>query len=224
VRLLTALISCTALLLAACGGSEESQQAQTQVQTEPVHLDEATVLARNAAAQLTTNFQKTLKSELMSAISEHGADGAIDVCAEVAPMVTDSHSIKGWTIQRVSEKFRNPRNKATGEQVVILDYFRDTVEAPPNFYEDWTYADTDTTYHYYQPIYVSDLCLNCHGDMQTLAPGVLQAVRKRYPSDKAVGYKTGDLRGMFVVTARWPEAEAFARTLVHDSTFQETAQ
>lgn len=224
MRLLLALVSISALLLAACGGSDEQQQTQTQVQTEPVHLDEATVLARNAAAQLTTNFQKTLKGELMTAIREHGADGAIDVCAEVAPMVTDSHSIKGWTIQRVSEKYRNPKNRATGEQVVILGYFKDTADAPPDFYEDWTYTDSDTTYHYYQPIYVSDLCLNCHGDMQTLAPGVLQAVRKRYPSDKAVGYKTGDLRGMFVVTADWPEGETYARTLVHDSTFQEPLQ
>lgn len=201
-------------LLAGCQSTDQ-QAEKPVVQPEDMSLDNETVLARNASERLVMSFTNRLKGELMAAIAAHEPVGAIKVCKEVAPAIADSTSTDGWTVRRVTDKFRNPDNRATLAELEILARFNDP--AAPKFIERWDKTDSTNTYSYYEPIRVGSLCLNCHGELQTLAPGVMQAVRKQYPGDKATGYQVGDLRGMFVVTADWPKAEGLARELVHDS-------
>jgi hypothetical protein len=194
-------------LLAACGGSEEpAPPPDTGQQTES---DDSTAVARAASDALVARFMSDLKSELSSAVREKGAAGAISVCAETAPAVADSHSTDGWSIRRVSDKNRNPNNRATLAEQEILAQFA-VADSSPAFVELWIDTDSGAVYHYYRPIRVQPLCLNCHGGIQTLAPGVMNAVRKHYPLDKAIGYRPGDLRGMFVVESFWREARESA--------------
>ena len=208
-----AVVSLVAVFGPGCQSSDKSSE-KLEATVEPT-LDHQTILARNASERLVMDFTGKLKSELMSAIAAHQPAGAIGVCKAVAPAIADSHSVNGWTIRRVTDRFRNPDNRATLAEQEILAKFRDSLA--PKFIEKWDKSDSTNAYTYYEPIKVSALCLNCHGELQTLAPGVLQAVRKEYPNDKATGYQVGDLRGMFVVTAQWPEGEAFAEQLVKDS-------
>ena len=42
------------------------------------------------------------------------------------------------------------------------------------------------------------VCLACHGE--NLAQGVQETITTLYPNDKATGFKSGDIRGAFVVT------------------------
>jgi hypothetical protein len=53
--------------------------------------------------------------------------------------------------------------------------------------------------------------------MQTLGTGVYRTLKRLYPLDKATGYKTGELRGMFVVEANWPEGIEYAEQIITDS-------
>jgi hypothetical protein len=55
--------------------------------------------------------------------------------------------------------------------------------------------------------------LKCHGDLQTVDLNLWKETRIAYPYDKATGYKEGDLRGMFVVNAAYPEGLEVARAL-----------
>jgi hypothetical protein len=206
------ILLCTllcSLIAAGCG----SEKPETQTGTTQVANTYPTELARAAAQTLVKDFSTELKGELLSAIKEHEVVGAITVCQTVAPRVADSLSLEGWTIGRVSAKNRNPRNRATAEELEVLATFADTGATPPEYQEIWDTSDSIVVYRYYQPITTAPLCLKCHGDMQTLAPGVLTAVREAYPGDKATGYSSGELRGMFVVSARWPEAEDMAKRL-----------
>jgi hypothetical protein len=207
IRILIAVCLC----LAGC----QSESEDTQAVPQPAPAAAATAeLVQVAAGELVNRFQKTLKTELMNAIAARQASGAIEVCRDVAPIVSDSFSAEGWTIRRVSDKNRNPENRATLEELAILAGFVENADGPSAFVLIDTLAEDSTRiFRYYAPIYTQQLCLSCHGGMQTLSPGVYQAVKKTYPDDKAVGYTIGQVRGMFVVEAKWPEGEPLARVL-----------
>ncbi|MBN2825007.1 MAG: DUF3365 domain-containing protein, partial [Campylobacterales bacterium] len=53
-------------------------------------------------------------------------------------------------------------------------------------------------YKVYQPIYMMKMCLSCHGDNATRDKQADAIIQAKYTSDKAVGYKEGDFRGVFV--------------------------
>ena len=39
------------------------------------------------------------------------------------------------------------------------------------------------------------LCATCHGE--SVEPALLARIRERYPEDQAVGFRVGELRGLF---------------------------
>lgn len=211
-----------ALLIAVIGcGGEKKETAQTNTVTDTTALrtqDQA--ILTEASQQLIDRYQNDLRANLMKAIAESGVVGAISVCRDVAPAIADSNSVYGWSIRRVSEKYRNPDDRPTVEEKAILAGFAPQASVPPEYVENWNTTDSVTEYRFYEPIYVQPLCLKCHGDLQTLAPGVLSAVKKYYPDDRATGYKDGQLRGMFVIEVLYPEGMAHARQLIGDTTAQ----
>lgn len=208
----------SAILALLAGCTADKQDNGDTGSPEPAQSDYAASsdLYEAAARKLVGEFSKDLKGELMAALAEADAAGALDVCQKVAPAVADSYSVGGWTIRRVSEKFRNPDNRADTTELRILAQFADSTR--PVFLHNWTETDSGAVYTYYQPIRTMGLCLKCHGDMQTLAPGVYQRLRKLYPLDRATGYKADELRGMFVVRAEWPVGEAYAVQFLAGST------
>jgi hypothetical protein len=48
---------------------------------------------------------------------------------------------------------------------------------------------------YVEPIYLSPLCVTCHGE--AVEPALLERIRALYPDDAAVGFRVGELRGLF---------------------------
>jgi hypothetical protein len=62
-------------------------------------------------------------------------------------------------------------------------------------------ADEKGMVHYFKPILLQPLCLNCHGNEELdISPAVLAMLKKEYPEDKATGFAAGDLRGMWHIT------------------------
>jgi hypothetical protein len=54
----------------------------------------------------------------------------------------------------------------------------------------------DGAVHYYKPILVQAMCLNCHGSVpDQIQPDVLAKIDSLYPGDLARGYRDGQLRG-----------------------------
>jgi hypothetical protein len=43
------------------------------------------------------------------------------------------------------------------------------------------------------------ICGSCHGPERTLGPGVSARLAQRYPEDRAIGFRDGDIRGWFWV-------------------------
>jgi hypothetical protein len=52
--------------------------------------------------------------------------------------------------------------------------------------------------HYFKPIILQPMCWSCHGIAGSdIQPGAMEEIKKRYPSDLAIGFSEGDLRGMW---------------------------
>jgi hypothetical protein len=204
-----------ALLLCSCGSQPKTEtEPEPAVEPSPEYADDM-ALYTQAAQQLVADLSRQLKDELLSAMSDGDAVSAIKVCALKASELTSAHAAGGWSIKRISNRNRNPNNRANFTETVLLAIFADA--AGDRSTETWTESDSGTTYQYFKPILTAPFCLKCHGDMQTLEPGVFTALKKLYPLDKATGYKAGELRGMFVVEAKWPEGRGYAEQLLPDS-------
>ena len=54
-------------------------------------------------------------------------------------------------------------------------------------------------YRYSKPLLISKKCLLCHGKKTMLPKSIKEILAKKYPNDKAVDFKIGDIRGMISI-------------------------
>jgi hypothetical protein len=140
-------------------------------------------------------FKAALRQALAEALARGGPVAAIDVCATVAPRLAAEASRDGVTVGRASHRLRNPANRAPGWVDSLLTQLELTAGAGSRAV-DLGGGRTG----YVEPIHVQPVCLACHG--AELAPGVAEALARRYPDDAARDYQSGDFRGVF-----WVELE-----------------
>ena len=203
--------------LAGCGGEQTAETDIPEPDSSSVTESELIGARIDAASEkLIASFASSVLSELTLAFQEDRITDALRVCGEAAPMVPDSIPAEGWALRRVTENYRNPDNRATLDELEIIAQFADVLDAP-DYIGCWEESDSLMVYRYYQPIRVLPVCLKCHGNFQTLQPGILTRIKKAYPTDRATGYSSGDLRGMYIVEVSWPEGEYLAAWLLGDS-------
>lgn len=136
------------------------------------------------------SYGKQLKSELVLGMKK-GPKNAIDVCKKQAPKVAAKVSTDKVKVGRVSHKPRNPDNKArTWMAGSIQEYL--SGKKPKGLTK---VKIDDSKVGYIMPIKTGPLCLTCHGD--NVAADLRKDILKRYPSDKALGFKAGEIRGFF---------------------------
>jgi len=206
------LIALTASL---CLVSTDMAPAESELQSE---FDQD--LLENASNEFISQFARKLMKELIGTIDSAGTVAALSVCQQAAPRIAESHSNFGWQISRVSDKNRNPDNRADSVQMLLLRAFGDTASSKSDYFVQWSQQDSSIAFEYYKPIRVNNFCLKCHGGEGDIDDDVRTAVSKLYPEDKATGYSSGDLRGMFVVTVRLPEGLDYAEKLVAGDTIR----
>ncbi|NOY87984.1 MAG: DUF3365 domain-containing protein [FCB group bacterium] len=199
------------LLFNGCGKkvSEKTKTAPKKISTEQ-YLQEASV-------KIISHFSTQLKQELTQALNNGDAAKAISVCQTKVPEISELNSITDlWKIRRVSEKYRNPKDKPNDYEKEILIKLIDSTQNL-TYLTKWSQTDSNKVFHYYKPIRVSQLCLKCHGQKNDLDPQVIQVLKDKYPHDKATGYQIGDLYGMYVVDIEWPQAKDAIKNLMRDS-------
>jgi len=156
--------------------------------------------ARAAADALLQRLLGRLTQEYQAG----GAERGVRVCTQVAQSLTrEVGREQGVQIRRVSLKNRNPRNAPDAWERQILQQWARDLQAGKQIGEvgEWRTQQGRRVYRYMRPIMLAmPLCLECHGDPQSLKPEVRRLIRQNYPNDKATGYKLGDLRGAFSVT------------------------
>lgn len=148
--------------------------------------------AERAAATLQP-FKKQLLAALEASLAE-GVESPIEVCRDKAPEIAAGLSVDGVRMGRTSHKLRNPANAPQAwVEPLLAAYVEDpTKEGPMAVYVD------ESTIGYVEPIKALSICTRCHGP--AVDPELLARIRELYPEDQAVGFRTGDLRGLFWLT------------------------
>ena len=167
---------------------------------EKKHHDKAARKAVKIGKKASKKLLKTLGGNLKKHMKAGGPADALAFCAANAADLTakvDHEMGKKVSVKRITLKPRNPANEAQGDERKILESLetlnRAGVKLPGHLLQK-----TATGYKYYKPLLINKkVCLKCHGG--NIAPKLKAAIDKHYPTDKAHGYKMGDLRGAIVV-------------------------
>jgi hypothetical protein len=182
-------------VLSAC-----AKERAAAVPGEAPMVDEASLArAQSAAATLGPD----LAGMLQQAIRDGGPASAVAVCADSAQGRTARHATDGIAIRRVGTRLRNPANAPDTLEARVLAYFAERKAAgtiPPEMIGvARTGPNGSWELRYLRPIVMQEFCTTCHGARDSIAASVQAIIAERYPSDSAVGYAAGDLRGAISV-------------------------
>ncbi len=109
-----------------------------------------------------------------------------------------NRSRSGIRFNNVSDRPRNPDNRADRFELEAMDWFRANPTATERTRQ--IVDDAGTPYLLYTtPVWVEPFCLRCHGERKDAPPGLAE----KY--DTAFGYREGELRG--VVSVRIPQSD-----------------
>lgn len=172
----------------------------------PTPLSSENSKVAKAGEQRAMVLLKALKKELQGALEKKGSVGAIEFCSLKALPMTEEiqKQMKGGVdVKRTSEKYRNPKNAPNEDEQKALTYFSIQLKEKgklPSHYIQKVQKNKKLVYNYYKPLKMEGFCLTCHGASSGLDKKLIEELGKRYPQDKATGYKDGDFRGVVRVS------------------------
>ena len=143
---------------------------------------------------------QVLSKAVMQAMGQGGVAHAATFCNTRAYPITDSlakaHSV---TIKRTAIRWRNPKNKPNKlERKLWGEFELDQKNGKP--LEAKVVALGKDEWLYARPILLQAPCQVCHGKLgETLTAENYATIKTLYPKDKATGFTTGDLRGLWVL-------------------------
>jgi hypothetical protein len=175
---------CAVLLLFGTGNGEDAMPAR-----------------KEAAQKAAQGFMQELVSALKKEMAEGGPAGAVSVCSDLAPAIAGRISREtGWRVTRVGTRVRNPLlgMPDAWEQKVLLDFEKRAVKGEDidkMSYSEVVNEPSGKFFRYMKAVALKAQCLACHGPDEQIAPPVRVILKERYPHDRAINYKVGDLRG-----------------------------
>jgi len=153
----------------------------------------------NASKELLKKLGSNLKHELKT----NGLIAAANFCTDSAFTLTQEvnlHQLEGVSVKRISLKESNPLNKASADEIKVLESMQKLLDEKK--LPDYIVEQDDKGYKYYKPLVITkEVCLKCHGDISKNKE-LTEFMNKTYPEDKAFGYKMNDLRGAIVVEVK----------------------
>lgn len=161
----------------------------------------AVAAARAAAGELGADLLGMLTRELAAG----GPAAAIAVCADSAQARTARHRAEGLYLRRVGTRVRNPVNAPDSVERAVLDAFIAAKAArrqPADTFFVAAGPDGRPLVYFLRPVLIGAPCLACHGDPAEIATEVRTVLARRYPGDRATGYRLGEVRG--AVSVRVP--------------------
>lgn len=144
---------------------------------------------------LALQTKSILGKNLMQAVKQKGAEGAVEFCNERAIYLTDSMGKKlNSIIKRVTDKPRNENNLANANELEILE----SLKLEKN--KQGVLKEIEGKKIGYFKIETNEMCMKCHGNLDSdISTKTAHKINEIYPNDKAIGYQPNELRGMWVV-------------------------
>lgn len=179
--------------------SSENWYAEWEAFKKRPQKDETETSYEELGKHIANGTKSELGKNLLNAINEKGTPDAVVFCNIKAIPLTDSMAIHYKAkVKRVSDKPRNPNNKANDEELAYIEQLKEANakgEKMPPLITD----KGDKVIGYYA-IETNKMCLQCHGQQdKDILPATWSNIKNLYPSDKAFGYGENQVRGIFVV-------------------------
>jgi hypothetical protein len=184
------------LVIAGCGERESSPPIEATPAIEPTAgwpivevsaLTELQMAQKSRAMEAGKALGGRLLGELEEALDSHGPADAVEVCRALAPLIAAEVGMEhSLALGRTSFRLRNSANTPPA-------WARDSVDAmtpgPLHF------AGPGGELGMLMPILLQAECTMCHGTDDQRSDEAMDAIRRLYPGDEAVGFSEGDLRG-----------------------------
>jgi len=193
----TRILTATAVLTLSA-----SLGAQSDFTSWPAHQAPAQYQQLIARGDLiVAAMDDALVREVEDAVSKRGTEGALASChLDATFMAQRLARYEGVAAGRTSDRLRNPTNAPpkwaaalvrghAGERARDVDGFA---------------VDLGDRVGLLRPIAQRRVCNGCHGRADATSAGVKTALADRYPSDRALGFTEGEIRGWFWVELRKP--------------------
>ncbi len=150
---------------------------------------------------IASKTKQELAKNLIGTIQQEGTLAALKFCnVEAYPITNNMAKELNATIKRVSNKPRNPNNKANQEESEYIQQFQNNINNGED-YEPIVKNLAQGKTRFYAPIVTNQLCLQCHGKPDTqIEPQTLATIKELYPKDLAVGYDVNQVRGLWQIT------------------------
>ena len=189
------LLGGVALALIALAGPCALALAQDEMPAE--ELAERLKVAREVIANYTQRF----KVEIMLPIKSDGPVAGVGAYhTNIGELSSRLSEQTPFEIGRTALRLRNPENAPDAWEQATMEAFVKQISdgADPAKLEAYQVATTQEgqrILRYMSPIMMRDTCLACHG--ADVRQDVKQEIAKYYPDDKAIGYRTGEMRGAY---------------------------
>ena len=140
-------------------------------------LDDKQKSTEEIGLEYAMSTKKVLGQNLMGTIQNKGVMEALEFCNVKAMPLTDSMSAKHHaTIKRVSNKNRNPNNKANTEELSYINKYK--IDLAQNNNIQPVTVETNGKVHFYYPILTNSMCLQCHCSKKDIQPEVSEKILK----------------------------------------------
>lgn len=202
VLVLGAVVAGTPVQEAVAPGREAAASGQEDAAPRQIAADAMTPATEGAIARAEAAIralQVTLVGRLTEEWNRGGASSAVTVCRDEAQVLTRKVAAEhDVVLGRTSHRLRNPVNAAPAWAVSFVAAHagkRAADVAPVN-------VDLGDRVGVLRPIGTMEMCTACHGDAAAVSASLGSVLRDAYPTDKAVGFGVGDLRGWMWAEAR----------------------
>lgn len=144
---------------------------------------------------LSQRAAETLNARLVNALQNGSTKQAVAFCSERGiPLLDSLAEIHQVSFKRAAIKYRNPLNEADSlEESAIAQYERR--HSAGEVLHPELIAVENGRWKFFSPILTAPHCLQCHG--KEIDPEVSKQIRILYPNDRAIGFETGQLRGIW---------------------------
>ncbi|MFN3597106.1 MAG: DUF3365 domain-containing protein [Rubricoccaceae bacterium] len=184
----------TASLLGACQSEPAPASPDAALRAvEGTPPPDAALAARVLARVAEVDSLRIARAATIPPGADVTAETFAEVCQPVGRRIREVAETEGWEFRQVAVRNRNPANAASAEDARLHARF----EAEPALQGLWLEADRDGQrgHRYVQRITMQATCAACHGARDERPDFVLE----RYPEDRAYGFATGGLRGLYSV-------------------------
>jgi hypothetical protein len=184
-------VRCLLLILALTGTILSAQHPVWPIGDAPA--DFRPLIAR--ADLMIAAMHDSVLRELTDAFDSVGPDKAMSSCHIDSLLIAQRMGREGIAAGRTSDRLRNPTHapRPWAAALVHANAGRQARDV------EGFAVDLGDRLGVLRPIAERPMCATCHGPADRLSPAIRAGIAERYPADKAVGFKQGEIRGWFWV-------------------------